>query len=91
VQIEGKNRCFMQNSLIILQIDGPTLSELSILMEVFEFSDRPKKKDRLGTYLKRSILAPKLLMIDEIGYLPFSRAETNLCSLNIKLTFRQAA
>ncbi len=37
-----------------------------------------KKQDRLDTYLKRSILSPKLLVIDEIGYLPFGRAEANL-------------
>ena len=37
-----------------------------------------KKQDRLEAYLKRSILAPKLLVIDEIGYLPFGREEANL-------------
>ena len=37
-----------------------------------------KKQDRLQAYLKRSILAPKLLVIDEIGYLPFGREEANL-------------
>lgn len=37
-----------------------------------------KKQDRLDAYLKRSILGPKLLVIDEIGYLPFGRAEANL-------------
>jgi len=37
-----------------------------------------KKQDRLEAYLKRSILSPKLLVIDEIGYLPFGRAEANL-------------
>ena len=37
-----------------------------------------KKQDRLDMYLKRSILAPKLLVIDEIGYLPFGREEANL-------------
>jgi DNA replication protein DnaC len=37
-----------------------------------------KKQDRLDYYLKRNILAPKLLVIDEIGYLPFGRAEANL-------------
>jgi DNA replication protein DnaC len=37
-----------------------------------------KKQDRLTDYLKRNILAPKLLVIDEIGYLPFGRAEANL-------------
>jgi DNA replication protein DnaC len=37
-----------------------------------------KKQDRLPVYLKRSILAPKLLVIDEIGYLPFGREQANL-------------
>jgi DNA replication protein DnaC len=37
-----------------------------------------KKQDRLDYYLKRNILAPKLLVIDEIGYLPFGRVEANL-------------
>jgi len=37
-----------------------------------------KKQERLETYLKRSILGPKLLVIDEIGYLPFGRTEANL-------------
>ena len=37
-----------------------------------------KKQDRLDYYLKRSVLSPKLLVIDEIGYLPFGRAEANL-------------
>jgi len=37
-----------------------------------------KKQERLENYLKRSVLAPKLLIIDEIGYLPFGREEANL-------------
>ncbi|MCH9692350.1 MAG: IS21-like element helper ATPase IstB [Gammaproteobacteria bacterium] len=37
-----------------------------------------KKQERLETYLKRSVLAPRLLVIDEIGYLPFGREEANL-------------
>lgn len=37
-----------------------------------------KKQDRLDYYLKRNVLSPKLLVIDEIGYLPFGRAEANL-------------
>ena len=37
-----------------------------------------RKQDRLDHYLKRSILGPRLLVIDEIGYLPFGRAEANL-------------
>jgi DNA replication protein DnaC len=32
----------------------------------------------LKSYLQRAILAPKLLVIDEIGYLPFGREEANL-------------
>ena len=37
-----------------------------------------KKQVRLEAYLKRIVLAPKLLIIDEIGYLPFGREEANL-------------
>ena len=37
-----------------------------------------KKQERLEVYLQRSVLGPKLLVIDEIGYLPFGRAEANL-------------
>lgn len=36
------------------------------------------KQDRLSYYLNRSVLAPRLLVIDEIGYLPFGREEANL-------------
>lgn len=37
-----------------------------------------RKQDRLDNYLKRSIMSPRLLIIDEIGYLPFGREEANL-------------
>lgn len=37
-----------------------------------------KRQDRLENYLKRSVIGPKLLIIDEIGYLPFGREEANL-------------
>lgn len=37
-----------------------------------------KKQDKLKSYMQRSVLGPKLLVIDEIGYLPFGRAEANL-------------
>lgn len=37
-----------------------------------------KKQGRLESYLKRSVLAPILLIVDEIGYLPFGREEANL-------------
>ena len=29
-------------------------------------------------YFNRALLGPKLLVVDEIGYLPFGREETNL-------------
>lgn len=37
-----------------------------------------KKQERLESYIKRSVLGPRLLVIDEIGYLPFGRDEANL-------------
>lgn len=37
-----------------------------------------KTQGRLELYLKRVVLSPKLLIIDEIGYLPFGREEANL-------------
>jgi DNA replication protein DnaC len=37
-----------------------------------------KKQERLEGYIKRRVLGPKLLVIDEIGYLPFGREEANL-------------
>jgi DNA replication protein DnaC len=36
------------------------------------------KQERLKQYFNRAILAPRLLIIDEIGYLPFGRDEANL-------------
>jgi DNA replication protein DnaC len=37
-----------------------------------------KKQERLDSYIKRSVMGPKLLVIDEIGYLPFGREEATL-------------
>jgi DNA replication protein DnaC len=37
-----------------------------------------KAQGRLKGYFNRAILGPKLLVIDEIGYLPFGREEANL-------------
>lgn len=37
-----------------------------------------KRQDRLKDYLHRNIVGPKLLIIDEIGYLPFGREEASL-------------
>ena len=37
-----------------------------------------KKQGKLKSYLQRAVIAPKLLVIDEIGYLPFGREEANV-------------
>ena len=37
-----------------------------------------KRKDQLKSYINRAILGPRLLVIDELGYLPFGREEANL-------------
>lgn len=37
-----------------------------------------KSQGKLDHYLKRVVLAPSLLIVDEIGYLPFGREEANL-------------
>lgn len=37
-----------------------------------------QRQGRLKEYMHRQILTPKLLIIDEIGYLPFGRDEANL-------------
>jgi DNA replication protein DnaC len=37
-----------------------------------------KSQGRLQSYFNRAVLGPKLLIVDEIGYLPFGREEANL-------------
>lgn len=37
-----------------------------------------KAQGRLKEYFNRTVLGPKLLVVDEIGYLPFGREEANL-------------
>ena len=37
-----------------------------------------KAQNRLKEYFNRAVLGPKLLVVDEIGYLPFGRDEANL-------------
>lgn len=37
-----------------------------------------KSQSRLTEYLNRAVLGPRLLVIDELGYLPFGREEANL-------------
>ncbi|MCZ7597370.1 MAG: IS21-like element helper ATPase IstB [Gammaproteobacteria bacterium] len=36
------------------------------------------RKEQLKSYFNRAILGPRLLVIDELGYLPFGREEANL-------------
>jgi len=36
-----------------------------------------QRQGKLTDYIRRTIMAPKLLIIDEIGYLPFGREEAN--------------
>src|SRR5690242_9603997 len=37
-----------------------------------------RKQERLREYFNRAVVGPRLLIIDEIGYLPFGREEANL-------------
>ena len=37
-----------------------------------------RRKEQLTSYFNRAVLGPKLLVIDELGYLPFGRDEANL-------------
>ncbi|WP_127960471.1 IS21-like element helper ATPase IstB [Serratia microhaemolytica] len=37
-----------------------------------------KRQNKLKAYISRAVMAPRLLIIDEIGYLPFGREEANL-------------
>ena len=37
-----------------------------------------QRQGKLKSYMQRAVIAPKLLIIDEIGYLPFGREEANL-------------
>ena len=37
-----------------------------------------RSQGRLKEYFNRAVLGPKLLVVDEIGYLPFGREEANL-------------
>ena len=37
-----------------------------------------RKQERLREYFNRAVIGPRLLVVDEIGYLPFGREEANL-------------
>lgn len=53
--------------------------------------DAAKKQDRLDRYLKMNVLAPRLMIIDEIGYLPFGREQANLFFHVIAKRYEQAS
>lgn len=50
-----------------------------------------KAQDRLREYMNRAVLGPKLLVIDELGYLPFGRDEANLLFHVIAKRYERAA
>lgn len=50
-----------------------------------------RQQDRLKTYFNRAVLAPKLLIVDEIGYLPFGRQEANLFFNVVAKRYEQAS
>ncbi len=37
-----------------------------------------RKQERLQGYFNRAVIGPRLLVVDEIGHLPFGREEANL-------------
>jgi DNA replication protein DnaC len=37
-----------------------------------------QRQDRLGEFIRRTIIAPRLLIIDEIGYLPMAHEHASL-------------
>jgi DNA replication protein DnaC len=50
-----------------------------------------KAQERLREYMNRAVLGPKLLVIDELGYLPFGRDEANLFFHVIAKRYERAA
>lgn len=50
-----------------------------------------KAQARLKEYMNRAVLGPKLLVIDELGYLPFGRDEANLFFHVIAKRYERAA
>ena len=50
-----------------------------------------RAQGRLTQYLNRAVLGPRLLVIDELGYLPFGRDEANLFFHVIAKRYERAA
>ncbi|MNV68491.1 transposase/IS protein [compost metagenome] len=48
------------------------------------------KQDRLQQYFNRAIIGPRLLVIDEIGYLPFGCEGRQICSSTWRLSATSA-
>jgi DNA replication protein DnaC len=40
--------------------------------------EKAKREDRFDQYLKRAILGPRLLILDEIGYLPMQKQQADM-------------
>jgi DNA replication protein DnaC len=40
--------------------------------------EKARREDRLDQYLRRAILGPSLLILDEIGYLPLKKEQADL-------------
>lgn len=50
-----------------------------------------QRQDRLKDFIRRNILGPRLLIIDEIGYLPMTRDQANLFFQVIAKRYEKAA
>jgi len=50
-----------------------------------------RSQGRLKEYFNRAVLGPKLLVVDEIGYLPFGREEANLFFNVVAKRYERAA
>lgn len=74
----GVGKSHLAISLAMLAINRTIKARFITAADLMLQLSTAKKQDRLDNYLKRSVLAPRLLIIDEIGYLPFGREEANL-------------
>lgn len=74
----GVGKSHLAISLVYQAIKRGIKSRFIVAADLMLQLAAARKQERLEAYLKRSILAPKLLVIDEIGYLPFGRVEANL-------------
>ena len=50
------------------------ISAADLIMQL----EKAQRQGRLDSYIKRSVVGPSLLIIDEVGYLPMTREQANL-------------